>query len=211
MTNCYIHELCGICRKLNCDKRVKDYNGDMRNIPCDGICHTCKRAIHHHSVIHQEPFTSMNDLDVCVMYHLQKHHNINFYGRQGENSDKSLVEQAIYQVYKCRICTFEDIIIPLLKKLDLGKSCSNEKEEILVEKFLSMFKKDKICAHLQAVASEIISVVSGNDGVNVVELCEQIHIANGFVIHEITITPMISDLLTQNKIIKDDYGKYHIK
>lgn len=211
MTDCYTYALCEICRKTSCEKRVKEYTGDMRHVPCDGICHICTMAIHHHSMIDVEPFTSMDNIQACVMYHLQKHHRIKFYGRQGENSDKSLVEQAVTQVLKCRICTFDGVIMPLIEELAFCKGCLNNQPEVCVQNFITRLKANKTCKNLQEVESEIILAISRNNGATLKEICGQIKIPNSFFVHEITISQIISDLIDQKKITKDENDKYHIR
>lgn len=210
MTMCYVHNYCGICRKEGCDKRLKDYGGE--NAFCKGECHTCPSAIHHHSMIDEEPFFSMKGLSLCTMYHLQEHHSVEFYGRVGENSGQSEIEQAISQVYRCKGCSFGGII-ELMQELPDCRKYFMKKEGIQLEDLIGKQKSLKLCTSLTEVQNGIISIISGNPNIKLEEICALLKdvVADVFFIHELTIIPILSEFVSEEKIIKNDDDEYYIK
>ena len=212
MKECYVENLCNICRKENCDKRVEKYVADRRNKPCNGMCHTCVSAIHDHSMIDREPFKSIHNLRTCAMYHLQKHNGIKFYGRVGENSYESEIEQAISQVLKCKSCTFEGVV-ESIEKLFSCKKCFTHEVGLSLDDFASNLKNIKACTSLKEVESGIISILSNNVCLNVNEICNHLKkvVSNVFFVHELTIMPVLFELINQNRIVKNGDEKYCIK
>ena len=211
MTECYRENLCVICRKKNCDKRTEKYTADRRNKPCDGMCYTCINAIHDYSAIDKEPFKSVYNLRICAMYYLQKHQGIKFYGRIGEDSYESEIEQAISQVLKCESCVFESSI-KVINKLSNG-SCFMCKEGSLIEDSVLNDKDLEACTFLKEVEKGVISVLSNNICANVNEICNYLKqvVSNIFFIHELTIMPVIFELINQNRIVKCGDKKYSIR
>lgn len=221
MKECYVNALCGICRKENCDKRINKYEANKKNKLCNGMCHTCSSAIHHQSMILKEPFASMRGLQTCAMYHLQKHNGIKFYGRVGENSNESEIEQAILQVYRCKECSFESVVRSI-DKLSGCQKYAADKSGYSLDGIASNLKKVRVCNSLKEVEAGImhivpkylgVCVISQNAGIDVNEICDYLKtvVSDVFFVHELAITPVLFKLLNQKRIAKSMYDKYYVE
>ena len=149
MQNCFDDHSChcGVCPTENCEKRKKDKNEAIANVKCDGNCSLCDGAFGHSSHVPSIITTSVN---TCTMYHLQTHHDVEFFKRTGETLSTSSIELISDNISRCSTCCYSPLCVLISQNanwtIDDVKAHLNINWNRHNEGILEFIPKDKLYA-----------------------------------------------------------------
>ena len=147
--NCYLDHVCSSCVVKNCERRNDEPRERLKNLECDGNCAICDAAFSHHTDISDKIDSFVHP---CPLYHLQRHHYIDFFKRIGEKPRRSNIEIINNRISKCHSCPYTPLCTLITK--NAGWTVDNVKAHLNInwnfhnQQMLLSIPKDKLYAFM---------------------------------------------------------------